>query len=58
MRRLLKWWAVLGEILGDGDYARYCAFLERKRPGQAPPTAAEFYLCRLRERYSRPNRCC
>ena len=48
-------WAWLRAVSGDDAYEAYVA-------GAAPPGAAltrqEFYLDRLRRKYSRINRCC
>ena len=48
-------WAWLRAVSGDDAYEAYVA-------GAAPPGAAltrqEFYLDRLRRKYSRLNRCC
>jgi len=49
-------WHFLKDVAGENDYARYSA---RARADGAPVmTAEEFYLHRLREKYSRINRCC
>jgi uncharacterized short protein YbdD (DUF466 family) len=53
-----KWWNALGLIMGEGEYARYCEHLRIKHPERALPTAGEFWVTRLKEKYSRPNRCC
>ena len=58
MQRIRKWWSLLGKFLGEGEYARYCEHLQSKHPDRRVPTAGEFYLSRLNEKYSRPNRCC
>jgi uncharacterized short protein YbdD (DUF466 family) len=58
MRFILKWWNLLGQILGEGEYARYCEYLRAKHPNWSLPTPEEFYVTRLNEKYSRPNRCC
>jgi uncharacterized short protein YbdD (DUF466 family) len=50
-------WRGVREWCGDTAYERYqeCA----KRGGQSRIlTASEFYVERLNQRYSRPNRCC
>jgi uncharacterized short protein YbdD (DUF466 family) len=57
MNLIRKWWDLLGQIMGEGEYARYCDHLRRKHPDQAFPSADEFYLDRLNEKYSRPTRC-
>jgi uncharacterized short protein YbdD (DUF466 family) len=58
MRRLVKWWRMLGQIMGEGEYARYCEHIRSKHPDRTVPTPEEFYVSRLNEKYSRPNRCC
>jgi uncharacterized short protein YbdD (DUF466 family) len=58
MKLLRKWWNLLGQIMGEGEYVRYCEHMISKHPGIKIPTAKEFYVSRLKERYSRPNRCC
>jgi len=58
MRFIVKCWNLLGQILGEGEYARYCAHLRTKHPDRKLPTPEEFYVARLNEQYSRPNRCC
>jgi uncharacterized short protein YbdD (DUF466 family) len=58
MRLLQKWWRLLGQVLGEGEYARYCEHLRDRHPERALPTAEEFYVSRLKEKYSRPSRCC
>jgi len=58
MRLLRKWWFMLGQVMGEGEYLRYCEHLKSKHPEQPLPTPGEFYLSRLNEKYSRPNRCC
>jgi len=45
-------------VVGKGDYARYCEHLRARHPGVPLPSEKEFYLSRLKERYSRPSRCC
>jgi uncharacterized short protein YbdD (DUF466 family) len=58
MRKLLWWWKILERVMGEGDYTRYCEHLRARHPNQKAPTEKEFYLSRLNEKYSRPNRCC
>jgi uncharacterized short protein YbdD (DUF466 family) len=58
MKLLRKWWNLLGQIMGEGEYARYRAHMISKHPDMNVPTASEFYASRLKEKYSRPNRCC
>ena len=58
MHSLVKWLRLFRQVLGDGDYDRYCEHVRRKHPGTRPLSAREFYLARLEERYTRPQRCC
>ncbi len=58
MKLLRKWWDLLGQVMGEGEYARYCEHLRARHPERILPTAEEFYIARLEEKYSRPNRCC
>jgi uncharacterized short protein YbdD (DUF466 family) len=58
MKYLRLLWAVLTELSGEADYRRYCAHLQRHHPGQKIPSAKEFFLTRLEEKYTRPTRCC
>ncbi len=58
MKWLLRLYQALGQVLGEGDYARYCEHVRTRHPDARLPTEKEFYLSRLRERYSRPTRCC
>jgi uncharacterized short protein YbdD (DUF466 family) len=58
MKLIRKWWKMLGQVMGEGEYDRYCEHLRSKHPGHTIPTAGEFYVSRLNEKYSRPNRCC
>jgi len=58
MKILMRWWKALGQVMGEGDYARYCEHMRTRHPGVRVPTQKEFYLSRLNERYSRPSRCC
>jgi uncharacterized short protein YbdD (DUF466 family) len=53
-----KWWNLLGQVMGEGEYARYCEHLRTKHPERRIPSAGEFWVSRLNEKYSRPNRCC
>jgi len=48
-------WAWLRAVSGDDAYEAYVA--RAARPGAAP-TRQEFYLDRLRRKYSRLSRCC
>jgi uncharacterized short protein YbdD (DUF466 family) len=43
---------------GEGDYIRYCSHLRAHHPDRVLPTEVEFYLSRLRDKYTRPSRCC
>ncbi len=58
MKLVRKWWNLLGQIMGEGEYARYCKHIISKHPDMHIPTAREFYASRLKEKYSRPNLCC
>ncbi len=51
-------WKILAELSGDAEYTRYCAHLRAHHPEQRLPSEREFYLSRLRDKYSRPSRCC
>jgi uncharacterized short protein YbdD (DUF466 family) len=48
-------WAWLRAVSGDDAYE---AYLERAAPRGAALTRQQFYLDRLRGKYSRINRCC
>jgi len=58
MKILSRWWRVLAQVMGEGDYARYCDHVRIRHPNRKLPSEKEFYLSRLNERYSRPTRCC
>ncbi len=58
MRLILRCWRLLARSVGENDYERYCAHLQQKHPDRPVPTAREYYLVRLQEKYSRPTRCC
>ena len=58
MRRLAELWRLLREMTGDSDYSRYCEHVRARHPARALPSAREFYLARLKEKYARPSRCC
>ncbi|NWG14262.1 MAG: YbdD/YjiX family protein [Acidobacteria bacterium] len=58
MKNLMRWFQFFRQVLGDGDYDRYCEHMKRKHPGMKPMSARRFYLSRLEEKYSRPQRCC
>jgi hypothetical protein len=49
-------WDFLRESAGENDYKRYR--IRALARGECPVGNAEFYLSRLEEKYSRPNRCC
>ena len=49
-------WQFLCDATGENDYARYRTFALRQ--GESPMTPEAFYLSQLRQKYSRPNRCC
>ncbi len=49
-------WRLLREASGEDDYRRYCNYILAR--GEEPLSADEFYLQKLRRKYSRPNRCC
>ncbi len=50
--------SILREMSGEEDYARFCRHLRAKHPAEPQPGEAEFYLDRLRHKYTRPSRCC
>ena len=58
MLRLEQVWRLLRRLAGEGDYERYCAHLRTHHPEKRLPTAKEFYLQRINDRYARPSRCC
>ncbi len=58
MKLLRKWWNLLGQVMGEGEYLRYCEHIKSKHPEKVLQTPEEFYVSRLNEKYSRPNRCC
>ena len=58
MRALKVFWEMLAELAGENDYPRYCAHLRAHHPEKQLPSAREFYLMRLEEKYRRPSRCC
>ncbi len=58
MRALNRLWLRLREMTGEADYARYCDHVRRRHPERPLPSAKEFYLARMQEKYSRPSRCC
>jgi len=56
LRPLRKLWHFLRESTGENDYERYRTRALAR--GECPAEAAEFYVSRLENKYSRPNRCC
>lgn len=58
MNILHKVLLVLKEMVGNGEYVRYCRHRRAKHPGAPLPSAKDFYLCRLKDKYARPSRCC
>lgn len=53
-----RFWRGIREWCGDAAYESYLRSLRRRRAGESPLTAEEFYVKQLERRYSRPNRCC
>jgi hypothetical protein len=49
-------WQCLRKVSGEEDYPRYLARVMSR--GEVPLAPDAFYLERLREKYSRINRCC
>jgi len=49
-------WDYLREVSGENDYARYQTTALAR--GTSPMSAEDFYLWRLRQKYSQINRCC
>ena len=58
MNALKKLWSLLREASGDADYARYSEHLRLHHPDRPRPTPEQFYLDRLKDKYSKPSRCC
>ncbi len=58
MKTLKKLHDMLREAIGETAYQRYCEHMRARHPERQVPTEKEFYLSRLSEKYSRPNRCC
>ncbi len=58
MKRLSRLWRILGLVMGEGEYGRYCAHLRARHTELKIPSERDFYLQRLKEKYSRPTRCC
>lgn len=47
------------ELMGDNDYAKYCAHLQRDHPEVEPPTEREFWKQRWERQTKNPEgRCC
>jgi uncharacterized short protein YbdD (DUF466 family) len=55
--RLLRLWRGLRELSGDAAYERYLA-AQRRAGSRQPLGEREFYVDRLRRRYSGISRCC
>ncbi len=49
-------WRLLREASGEDDYRRYCTYVFAR--GDEPLSADEFYLQKLRQKYSQASRCC
>ena len=49
-------WQFLREACGENDYARYCEAAASR--GESRLSQEAFYLLKLNNKYSRPNRCC
>jgi uncharacterized short protein YbdD (DUF466 family) len=58
MKIVLYCLSILRQVLGEGEYERYCIHMRKKHPGVVPADPREFYAARLEEKYSRPQRCC
>lgn len=47
------------ELMGDNDYARYVAHLQRHHPERVAPTEKEYWRARYAEQGANPGaRCC
>jgi uncharacterized short protein YbdD (DUF466 family) len=55
---VLRFWKALEQVLTGMSYLRYCEHMRIRHPQQPVLSAGEYYLARIRERYSRPSRCC
>lgn len=56
----LRWvgWYIK-ELMGDNDYAKYCAHHETHHPGQQPLTEREYWKARWAHQDANPgSRCC
>ena len=58
VKAFVRWWRYLGQLVGEGEYLRYCEHVRAKHPEKRIPTEKEFYLARLTDRYARISRCC
>jgi uncharacterized short protein YbdD (DUF466 family) len=55
--RTVRWYA--GALLGDHDYARYVAHVQRVHPGTDPGSEAAYWRARHAEQDANPGaRCC
>jgi hypothetical protein len=52
-------WTYIGEVLGEGDYKRYVAYLQTHQPCAPIPTEREYWRMRWAEQERNPQgRCC
>jgi len=58
MKTIKNCWRFLAQLMGEGEYERYCAHLRARHPERPVPSWMEFYRSRAEEKYARPNRCC
>jgi len=56
LRLLRALWHYVREGAGENDYEHYR--IRALARGESPADAVEFYISRLEDKYSRPNRCC
>ena len=57
LRHLLRTvWEYLREVSGENDYARYRS--RALAENAEPMSPGEFYISKLRRKYSRISRCC
>lgn len=55
--RSITWWFT--SVMGDHDYARYVAHLQRTHPGARIPSEREYWRDRHAEAEANPaSRCC
>lgn len=55
--RAVRWY--VGEVMGEGDYARYLAHHDRQHPGEPAMDRRAFERWRMDEREREPQgRCC